>query len=278
MRAPVLVSQAARSMMQAQGGQPVALRLRTDAIMSFRKFRVLLAVVAATAAATPLTAQDASAPDSAEFKTSPDDSRCELHIWPIDNYTTDMSGLLSAIPVFGFAIDQGKTKNRRQAIQDLMREYLSPQIQVDLLSGQGVANALGLAGYEIIVEKAYPSAEDLKQSKELRAERKVRFAAFKRGTRQVESASDCYAELAVTVVAYRDTVQLKSNMFVGWSYRYFGASPTAQYKFSDYSGGVPSGSLNAFPPATEADVEPARNEMQSQFIKGFREFAWKVRR
>ena len=96
-------------------------------------FRILLAAVPATAAALPLVAQDASPPASAEFKTGPDGSRCELHIWPIDEYTTDMSGLLSAIPVFGFAIDQGTTKNRRQAIQSLMREYLSPQIQIDLL-------------------------------------------------------------------------------------------------------------------------------------------------
>lgn len=246
--------------------------------MTFRKFRVLLAVVAATAVAAPLAAQDTSPPDSAEFRTDPDGSRCELHIWPSDNFTTDMSGLLSAIPVFGFAIDQGTTKNRRQAIQGLMREYLSHQIQVDLLKRQGVANALGLVGYEIIVENAFPSAEALKQSKALRAERKARIALYKAGKRQTESNSDCYAELAVTAVVYRDTVQLKSNMFVGWSYRYFGASPTVQAQFSDDSGGVPSGSLNAFPPATEADVESARNEMQSQFIKGFREFVWKVRR
>lgn len=246
--------------------------------MNLRLFRILLTAFAGTVAAAPVAAQDASPPASAGFKTGPDGSRCELHIWPNDDYHTDMSGLLSAIPLFGFAIDQGTTKNRRQAIQGLMREYLSPQIQIDLLMNQGVARALGLEGYEIIVEKAYPSAEARKASKALRAERKARFAIFKAGKRQVESKSSCYAELAVTAVVYRDTVQLKSNMFVGWSYRYFGASPIAQQRFSDYSGGVPSGSLRSFPPATEPDVELARNEMQDQFIKGFVEIARQVRR
>lgn len=246
--------------------------------MNFRIFRILLTAFAATAAAAPVAAQDASSPTSTEFKTGPDGSRCELHIWPIDEYTTDMWGLLSAIPLVGFSIDQGSTKNRRQAIQSLMREYLSPEIQIDLLRKQGVAKALGLTGYEIIVEEAFPSREALKQSKELREKRKKRFALLKAGKRLTDSQSSCYAELGITTVAYRDTTQLKSNMFIGWSYRYYGASPNLQSEIVLNSGGVPDGSLSFFPATTEADVERARNEVQHQFTKGFLAFARNVRR
>jgi len=246
--------------------------------MNLRLFRILLTAFAGTVAAAPVAAQDAAAPDEAAIRTGPDGARCELHIWPIDEYTTDMWGALSAIPLIGFSIDQGSTKNRRQAIQSLMREYLSPEIQIDLIRKRGGANALGLIGYEIIVEEAFPSREALKESKELREKRKKRFALLKAGKRLTDSQSSCYAELGITTVAYRDIPQFKSNMFIGWSYRYYGASPTLLSEIVLNSGGVPDGSLSLFPPQTDADAEGARNEVQSQFTKGFLGFARNVRR
>jgi hypothetical protein len=265
-------------MIGTQRSHPVALRVTWAAPMNLRLFRIFLTAFAGTVAAAPVAAQDASLPAVTAPKKGPDGSRCELHVWPIDEYTTDMWGALSAIPLVGFSLDQGSTKNRRQAIQSLMREYLSPEIQIDLLRKQGGANALGLIGYEIIVEEAFPSREALKESKELREKRKKRFALLKAGKRLTDSQSSCYAELGITTVAYRDIPQLKSNMFIGWSYRYYGASPTLQSEIVLNSGGVPDGSLSFFLPTTEVDVERARNEVQYQFTKGFLGFARNVRR
>lgn len=240
--------------------------------------RTLLIACMASALTVPASAQDTPEPASPQFKTGPDGSRCELRIWPIENYFTDMSGLLSAIPVFGFAVDQGARKNRSKAIRSLMGEFLGPETQIDLLRKQEVAKTLGLEDYKVIVEEAFPSDEARKKSKELQKKRKARFALLKEGKRLTNSQSSCYAELAITAIVYRKTVQFDSNMFIIWSYKYYGDSPYVQKEFSANSGGVPAGLLKHFPPTAESDVEPAKQELRTQFTRGFLDFARKVPR
>ncbi len=88
--------------------------------------RILLTALASTGFVVPAAAQKVVEPTGASSQTDAAGSQCELHIWPIENYYTDMSGLLSAIPIVGVAIDQGTRKNSSKSVQGLMGEYLSP--------------------------------------------------------------------------------------------------------------------------------------------------------
>lgn len=231
--------------------------------------RILLTALASTGFVVPAAAQEVVEPTGASSQTDAAGSQCELHIWPIENYYTDMSGLLSAIPIVGVAIDQGTRKNSSKSVQGLMGEYLSPEIQIELLKKHEVARALGLDGYQIIVEDAFPSDEALKKSKELKAKRKARIAKIKAKKRQSESQSKCYAELAITFMVYQKTAVYDSNFTIGWSYYYFGDSPTVLKEYFSNSGEIRDGSLQFFPPKTEADIEPSKQELQDQFSNGF---------
>lgn len=206
-----------------------------------------------------------SAPDAAV-----QDSGCELHVWPTNNYIGFNSGLLSGFGIVGALVDEAAHENRVKSVKDLMRDYLGPEIQLAELEKVGYRTVLGKQDYRLIIQEPTPFNEDLKGNPELKAKVKVINAKIKSGERLTDSKAPCYAEFLILNVFYHKAMMYGSNLFVGTLFR-------------DYSGGgaprVSSGAvknpLEDFPPKSPDMVEKAQAELRDAFGRDFVEWSEK---
>lgn len=235
------------------------------------KKTICAAMVAATAMAVPVLAQDTgNSQDVAEQSAlvQPLKQECELHVWPTENYLGVNTGLLSGFGVVGVLADGAAHADRVKTVKDEMREYLGPDVQVEELERIGIARALKLNGYKVVVEKPTPFNEDLKKDPALKAAVKVMNAKLKSGERLSTSTAPCYAELVATVIFYHKAVMYGSNLFGGWVYREFPASGKATRMFA----GAVKNPLEQFPPTTPEAIEAAKIELRDAYSKDFQEY------
>lgn len=227
---------------------------------------VLMALVASGAAqAQDAASALASAPAAAE-------SNCELHIWPTENYIGINTGLLSGMGLLGVVADGAVHKDRVATVKDMMRDYLGPDVQIEELRKAKVAEALGLPGYQIIVEEATPAPADLKKDPALKAKYKALSAKLKSGARLSGSTAPCYAELIGHNIFYHKAMMYGSNLFAAWSFRDFGNNGTAKPRRFD---GAVKNPLEDFPAKTVEKTEAAKIEIRDAYSKDFLEYVQK---
>jgi hypothetical protein len=157
------------------------------------------------------------------------------------------------------AAHQGQVKT----VKDLMADFLGPDVQVAELKKIGVADALKLRNYRIVVEEPTPFNEDLKDNPELKAKAKAMNARIKSKQRLSGSTSQCYAELITTHVFYHNGMMYGSNLFTGWIYREFGDKPVA----TKVAMGQVKNPLEHFPPKTEETVAAAKAELRDAYAR-----------
>lgn len=198
-------------------------------------------------------------------------ARCELHVWPTENYLGVNMGLLSGFGIVGAIADLEAHKGRVATVKDLMREYLGPEVQLAELNRIGIQQTLKLADYAIVVEKPTPFNEDLKNNPELKASAKAMNARIKAGKRLTDSTHPCYAELVTTHIFYHKAMMYGSNLFTGWIYREFGDKPLA----TKTATGQVKNPLEEFPPKAEDKIEAAKAELRDAYAKDFVEYVAK---
>jgi hypothetical protein len=230
------------------------------------RFHVSAALLAA-AFAVQAQAQDA-APAQAAPAPAP---TCELHVWPTHNYLGFNSGLLSGFGVVGAVADMAAHKDKVQTVKELMAEYLGPDAQMEELNRIGLADALKLKGYTIVLEEPTPFNEDLKRDPALKAKAKAMNARVKAGQRLSASKNGCYAELITTHIFYHKAMMYGSNLFTGWIFRDFGDRPLAK---STATGQVKN-PLEQFPPKSPDLVQAARVELRDAYARDFTEWVQK---
>lgn len=224
----------------------------------------------ATAHAQSADAAPPAAVDAAVKRDAPV-AACELHVWTTENYMGMNSGLLSGFGALGSLADYEAHKGKVQTVKDLMRDYLGPDAQMEELNKIGIAQALKLEGYTIVVEAPTPFNEDLKKDPDLKAKVKAMNAKLKSGDRLSDSAAPCYAELIGNVIFYQKATFYGSNLFSGWIFRKFPATGKATLKKT----GWVKNPLEDFPPKTPEKVETAKVEIRDAYAKDFKEFVEK---
>jgi hypothetical protein len=152
-----------------------------------------------------------------------------------------------------------------------MADYLGPDVQVEELQRIGLADALKLRDYRVVIEEPTPFNEDLKNNPELKAKAKAMNARIKSKQRLSDSTSKCYAELITTHIFYHKAMMYGSNLFTGWIYREFGDRPVA----TKVATGQVKNPLEHFPPKSEEAVAAAKAELRDAYSKDFIEYVEK---
>ena len=219
--------------------------------------------------AAPATAQEA-APVVPEPQAGPA-AKCELHVWPTENYIGINMGLLSGFGIVGAVADVEAHKGRVQTVKDLMREYLGPDVQMAELNRLGIEKTLKLSDYRIVVQPPTPFNEDVKGNPELKVKVKAMNARIKAGKRLSDSTHPCYAELVTTHIFYHKAMMYGSNLFIGWIYREFGDKPIA----TKTATGQVKNPLEEFPPKAADKIEAAKAELRDAYAKDFVEYVAK---
>lgn len=241
------------------------------------KFGGVAAMAAFFLGAAPSLAQETAVPVPAAEPVAtvaaeaPPPARCELHVWPTENYIGINMGLLSGFGIVGAVADIEAHKGRVKTVKDLMREYLGPDVQMAELNRIGIQQTLKLQDYAIVLEKPTPFNEDLKNNPELKASVKAMNARIKAGQRLSDSKHPCYAELITTHIFYHKAMMYGSNLFTGWIYREFGDKPVA----TKMSTGQVKNPLEVFPPKAEDGIEAAKAELRDAYSKDFVEYVAK---
>jgi hypothetical protein len=223
--------------------------------------------ILAASAAMLLGGTSALAQDTA---TAPA-AKCELHVWPTENYIGINTGLLSGFGALGAVADIAAHDGRVKTVKDLMRDYLGPDVQMAELNKMGVQKTLKLEDYAIVLEPATPFNEDLKKDPALKAKVKAMNARLKAGQRLSDSTHPCYAELITTHIFYHKAMMYGSNLFTGWIYREFPATGKA----TKTSTGQVKNPLEHFPPKTADMVDTAKAELRDAYAKDFVEYVEK---
>ncbi len=220
--------------------------------------------------AAPVAAQDA-APAAPAVQTETPATKCELHVWPTENYIGINMGLLSGFGIVGAVADIEAHKGRVQTVKDLMRDYLGPDVQMAELNRLGIEKTLKLSDYRIVIQPPTPFNEDVKANPELKVKVKAMNARIKAGKRLSDSTHPCYAELITTHIFYHKAMMYGSNLFTGWIYREFGDKPIATKSAT----GQVKNPLEVFPPKAEDAVEAAKAELRDAYAKDFVEYVAK---
>lgn len=245
----------------------IIIRVRTlhKSFKAAAAFAVLLS-------STSVLAQDAAAPvDAAAAAPAEEAAKCELHVWPTENYIGIQMGLLSGFGALGAVADMAAHDGRVKTTKDLMREYLGPDVQMEELNKLGIQKTLQLQDYKIIVEAPTPFNEDMKTNPDLKAKVKAMNAKIKAGERLSDSKNACYAELVTTHIFYYKAMMYGSNLFTGWIYREFGDKPKA----TKTATGQVKNPLENFPPKTPEMVDAAKAELRDAYAKDFVEYVAK---
>lgn len=224
--------------------------------------------------ASQVSAQQSPAPSSSPTEVTATgtgaeaESTCELHVFPTENYIGFNSGLLSGFGMVGAVADQEAHKNRVASVNDLMKDYLGPDIQLAELEKVNYRQRLGVSNYRVIIEPPTPSNEAVKADPALKAKIKALNADLKAGKRITTSTNPCYAEFILFNVFYFKAMMYGSNLLVGTQFRDFskGGNPVISI-------GAVKNPLEVFPPKSADMVEPAKAELRDAFVKDFLEWA-----
>jgi hypothetical protein len=198
--------------------------------------------------AAPAVARDSAAPPAAPQAAPP----CELHVFPSENFMVQKTGWLAGFGVVGAVADAALNADAKLTIDELMRQYLDGQGQVDAIAGLDLADLLGKP-VRVIAEAplSRPQVKALKATH----------------GRLSSSSAACYSELVVGKIFYQ-----KAAMW--------GAHITTKFHYRDFGSGVPrtlSGkgkkSIDGFPPKNPAGVADAQAALRDAFARMFDEYA-----
>jgi hypothetical protein len=201
------------------------------------------------------TLAQTAAPEPPGAAAAPDPP-CELHVWPSNRSAANSGGWLSNLGMAGALTDYERNKDGNLRDQLALIEALTPPVQARLLSEAGLAALLDLPDARIVFESGSLDRRSVSRMK----------------TRLSSSAAPCYAELIVRLNFYQ-----KSALY--------GRKLNSDFTFKDFRGGRSEAKIVSaragnqvphFPPATLAETELARGELEQAFTANIREFARKV--
>lgn len=197
---------------------------------------------------------------------------CELHIWPSEDHEGAQRGLLMGFGFIGAAADASMHAGKNRTIKASMRDYLSPEAQVEELRAADAARALGLSDYRIVVEQPISSKEAAKADATLKQRRNAMRASLNRSGRLSDSSAPCYAELIGTRLYYQKVPLYGSQLYTGWTLRDFGRNGAAKPMVSK---GQVRNPPRDFPPKTPDMVAAAQSGLREAYRNGFLEWVRK---
>lgn len=197
---------------------------------------------------------------------------CELHIWPSEDHDGAQHGLLMGVGFVGAAADRSMHAGKNRTIQASMRDYLSPEAQVEELRAADAARALGLPDHRIVVEQPIPSKKAVKADSALKQRRDAMNALLNGAGRLSETSVPCYAELIGTRLYYHKDPINGSQLYTGWTLRDFGRNGATKPVVSK---GQVKNSARDFPPKASDMIAAAQSGLREAYRNGFVEWVRK---
>jgi len=182
---------------------------------------------------------------------------CELHVWPSFATAATNGGWASNLGLAGAMADYEHNKDQNLRDQVALIEALTPVVQARLIADADLPKLLGLAGASLVLESRPLGRQPAAPPK----------------ARRSASSAPCYAELIVSLNAYR-----KSSLY--------GRLLVTSFIFRDFSGGagkvrtVTGRGSNAVPHFARLDTgdAEAKRELGDAFAANLRTFAAKAAR
>lgn len=174
----------------------------------------------------------ATGTSSAATQAGPSSARCELHVWPTNQFavTENLGG--ANFGLVGAVIDEATRMKSPEGVRDQLTTQLDPAVQEQIIRNLNLNVLLSLPDYKVVIEPADSQPVwTLEQ--------------MKSPTRLSKSAPACYAELAIISHQYlHQAIGTRLRTFV--RYREFGAEGVLRSKLLDTT-------------ATKAKEFPAKN-------------------
>lgn len=202
---------------------------------------------ASAAAQSPSVIDPAAAPVEA-VATTEISPPCELHVWPSDGFTRNISTMLSRgdTGVIGLMIGAARSDgDKKMRIPDASDDALSVVAQTTLLNDMAVPDIIGLPGHRLVVHDQALESRVIRNSP----------------GRIAPSTSPCYAELVIDDVAFQREAFGARHLKTLFRYRDFGSGQQPQRRFGTWA----NTRLEHFPPETDADKTAAAADLHSAF-------------
>lgn len=173
---------------------------------------------------------------------------CELHVWPSDGFTRNISTMLSRgdTGVIGLMIGAAQSGgDKKMRVPQATDDALSVAAQTALLGDMAVPATIGLPGHRLVVHDQALESRVIRNSP----------------GRIAPSTSPCYAELVIDDVAFQREAFGARHLKTLFRYRDFGSGQQPQRSFGTWA----NTRLEHFPPETEADNAAAATDLHSAF-------------
>lgn len=184
------------------------------------------------------------------------DTACELHVWPGQNFSATTTGFFGSM---GGAVDyalndaiHGKDNRSRQA---QIANALDTEGQLTVLRSMNLAELFGLSQTNVVYhEQPMPLAGQTSK------------------TRNSDSASSCYAELVVGYNSYTKAALSHRIFETSFAVRDFGSARNNPIRIR----AAAMSGLRFFPPKEGEDQQPAFDELRAAFKQNLGFFAEKA--
>lgn len=182
---------------------------------------------------------------------APSQGPCELHVWI--NKTFVARGHFGRLALGTPGAIELYLKPYEN-VEGLLREYLDPAIQAELIAATNVPQILGLRGYEVVLE---PPIDPTPRNSG---------SDFQSLPRLSSSQAPCYAELRVISTMYEKTAL--SRMFYSWFvFRQFNG-PRMVFAYN----AARATQVGPFPPKGLEEATAARADVRRAFVANLRRF------
>jgi len=161
---------------------------------------------------------------------------CELHIWVQKEFFA--RGHLPQL----FPLDVTGRVKKYDDLTTLLKDYLGPKTQYDIVKSVDVAKALGLSNYRVIYEDALDAGTDIRMKR-----------------RRIASGAPCYAEFRTLTELYEKT-SISRMLYSGFLFRQFEGDRLVINFLSQRAA-----NMRAFPPKSSAEEEVARDDVRFAF-------------
>ena len=235
------------------------------------------AIAALGFATTPLAAQkveaevagETTAATSLAIKAAPANKPCELHVWPTENYIVGNGHIMSGYGGALGALASEIGEKRSLTVEDLVRDTLAPEAQMQELEKLAYMSQLELASdeYEVILQEPTPSINSRKENPEIKAWVKTNERKIKDGERITDSTTPCYAEFITTHIFFQKALMSGWSFHTGWTFRKFDGDEIILEGM-----GHVGNRIKKFPPKEEAMIDTARADLRDVYARNFAEW------
>lgn len=197
---------------------------------------IFAALLAGAAGASSAQAQGGSSPE-----------RCELHVWPTNQFAvTEVLGG-SSLGLLGVAIDEATRLRSPEGVKEQLATQLAPGVQEEIIRDLKLNALLALPDHELVIERA--------DSQPIWTLEQMKSPARLSGT-----APACYAELAIISQQYlHQVIGTRLRTFV--RYREYGPDGAVRAKLLDTT----ATKASRFPAKSAESVPASATSVQDAF-------------